>query len=119
MSERIIQALLRLFAVFAKTEVDKSDKIKIVELFLANQLNKELAKKYLPSFEQEYDEVRNDISRITEKASLKEDLDAEKIKFKIEAKLSARIHKSPSRPGSPSADLPVSRSSCGRRAGRC
>ncbi len=93
MSERIIQALLRLFAVFAKTEVDKSDKIKIVELFLANQLNKELAKKYLPSFEQEYDEVRNDISRITEKASLKEDLDAEKIKFKIEAKLSARIHK--------------------------
>ena len=55
MSERIIQALLKLFAVFAKTDGNKSDKIKIVELFLAAQLNKELAKKFLPTFEQEYD----------------------------------------------------------------
>ena len=93
MSERIIQALLRLFAVFAKTDGNKSDKIKIVELFLSNQLNKELAKKYLPSFEQEYDDVMNDISRITEKADLQDTVDAEKVKFKIEAKLSARIHK--------------------------
>ena len=93
MSERIIQALLRLFAVFAKTEGNKSDKIKIVELFIANQLNKELAKKYLPSFEQEYDDVMNDISRITEKVSITDTIDSEKLKFKIEAKLSARIHK--------------------------
>lgn len=93
MSERIIEALLKLFAVFAKTDGNKNDKIKIVELFLAAQLNKELAKKYLPTFEQEYDEVMADISRITEKASAKGDVDAEKLKFKIEAKLSARIHK--------------------------
>lgn len=93
MSERIIEALLKLFAVFAKTDGNKSDKIKIVELFLAAQLNKELAKKYLPTFEQEYDEVMADISRITEKASAKGDVDTEKLKFKIEAKLSARIHK--------------------------
>lgn len=93
MSERIIEALLKLFAVFAKTDGNKSDKIKIVELFLAAQLNKDLAKKYLPTFEQEYDEVMADISRITEKASAKGDVDTEKLKFKIEAKLSARIHK--------------------------
>ncbi|MCR4800316.1 MAG: ATP-binding cassette domain-containing protein [Bacteroidales bacterium] len=93
MSERIIQALLKLFAVFAKTDGNKTDKIKIVELFLAAQLNKELAKKFLPTFEQEYDEVMADISRITEKASAKGDVDTEKLKFKIEAKLSARIHK--------------------------
>ena len=61
MSERIIQALLKLFAVFAKTDGNKSDKIKIVELFLAAQLNKELAKKFLPTFEQEYDEVMADL----------------------------------------------------------
>ena len=93
MSERIIEALLKLFAVFAKADGNKSDKIKIVELFLAAQLNKDLAKKYLPTFEQEYDEVMADINRITEKASAKGDVDTEKLKFKIEAKLSARIHK--------------------------
>ncbi len=93
MSERIILALLKLFAVFAKSDGNKNDKIKIVELFLANQLNKELAKKYLPDFEQEYDEVMADINRITEKASAKGAVDSEKLKFKIEAKLSARIHK--------------------------
>ena len=93
MSERIIEALLKLFAVFAKADGNKSDKIKIVELFLAAQLNKDLAKKYLPTFEQEYDEVMSDINRITEKASAKGDVDTEKLKFKIEAKLSARIHK--------------------------
>ena len=93
MSERIIEALLKLFAVFAKTDGNKSDKIKIVELFLAAQLNKELAKKFLPTFEQEYDEVMADVNRITEKAAKKGEVDAEALKYKIEAKLSARIHK--------------------------
>lgn len=93
MSEVIIQALLKLFAVFAKNDGNKSDKIKVVELFLAAQLNKDLAKHYLPDFEKEYDDVMSDINRITEKASAKGDVDTEKLKFKIEAKLSARIHK--------------------------
>ena len=67
MSERIIEALLKLFAVFARPDTSTSDKQDVVELFLAAQLNKELAVNYLPTFKQEYEEVVADISRITEK----------------------------------------------------
>ncbi|HON53554.1 MAG TPA: hypothetical protein PLS12_10125, partial [Bacteroidales bacterium] len=90
MSERIIEALLKLFAVFARPDTSTSDKQDVVELFLAAQLNKELAINYLPTFKQEYEEVVADISRITEKAGSKT---GDALKYKIEAKLAARIHR--------------------------
>lgn len=90
MSERIIEALLKLFAVFARPDTSTSDKQDVVELFLAAQLNKELAVNYLPTFKQEYEEVVADISRITEKAGSKS---GDALKYKIEAKLAARIHR--------------------------
>lgn len=90
MSERIIEALLKLFAVFARPDTSTTDKQTVVELFLAAQLNKELAKNYLPTFQQEYEEVISDIKRITDKAGKKAD---DSLKYKIEAKLAARIHR--------------------------
>ncbi len=90
MSERIIQAILKLFAVFAKPDSNIEDQNNIIELFLSAQLNKELAKKYLPTFENEYQEVISDINRITAKAGSK---GGDALKYKIEAKLAARIHR--------------------------
>lgn len=90
MSERIIKALLKLFAVFARQDSDSKNRNEVIELFLAAQLNKELARTYLPTFAEEYQEVVADINRITEKAGEK---GGDVLKFKIEAKLAARIHR--------------------------
>jgi len=90
MSEEIIKALLKLFAVFARPDSDTSDKQDVIELFLTAQLNKELARNYLPSFNSEYQEVISDINRIKEKGKSKS---GDVLKYKIEAKLAARIHR--------------------------
>ena len=90
MSERIIKALLKLFAVFARPDSDSSNRQDVIELFLAAQLNKELARTYLTTFNEEYQEVISDINRVKEKGKTKS---ADVLKYKIEAKLAARIHR--------------------------
>ncbi|MDR1673687.1 MAG: ATP-binding cassette domain-containing protein [Bacteroidales bacterium] len=55
MSERILKALMQLFAIVARPDdSDSSDRHRIVEGFLRKQLNQELAKEYLAIFEYHY-----------------------------------------------------------------
>ena len=70
MSERILQALMQLFAIVAKVDINEdTDEIKahdssknIVELFLNQELNHELVEKYLSSFD-EFIRIRHSSNR--------------------------------------------------------
>ena len=55
MSEKILKALMQLFAIIARPEQDGSDRRTIVEAFLQQQLNKELVKEYLTIFDNYYE----------------------------------------------------------------
>ncbi|RLD63934.1 MAG: ABC transporter, partial [Bacteroidetes bacterium] len=54
MSEKILKALMQLFAIIARPEQDGSDRRTIVEAFLQQQLNKELVQEYLKIFDNYY-----------------------------------------------------------------
>ncbi|MFQ3579310.1 MAG: ATP-binding cassette domain-containing protein [Bacteroidales bacterium] len=47
MSERILKALMQLFAIIARPDSDANDRRKVVEIFLKSQLNTDLVEKYL------------------------------------------------------------------------
>ena len=66
MSERIIKALMQLFAIIARPGVDGSDRRAIVASFLMQQLNNELVREYLASFD-EYYEIYQKKQSITSK----------------------------------------------------
>lgn len=55
MSERILKALMQLFAIIARPGVDGSDRRAIVASFLMQQLNNELVKEYLAVFDEFYE----------------------------------------------------------------
>ena len=54
MSERILKALMQLFAIISPPESDPSERRKIVEVFLRKQLNKQLAQEYIRIFDDFY-----------------------------------------------------------------
>ena len=54
MSEKILKALMQLFAIIARPESNKSDRRTVVESFLKRQLNKELVAVYLRVFDGYY-----------------------------------------------------------------
>lgn len=54
MSEKILKALMQLFAIIARPESNEGDRRTIVESFLTRQLNKELVKEYLKDFDNYY-----------------------------------------------------------------
>ncbi len=54
MSEKILKALMQLFAIIARPESSDSDRRSVVEAFLRRQLNEELVKEYLGSFDDFY-----------------------------------------------------------------
>lgn len=54
MSEKILKALMQLFAIIAAPDSNKSEKSRIVESFLSKQINEDLIKEYLKTFEQYY-----------------------------------------------------------------
>jgi len=94
MSEKIINALMQLFAVFARPDSAAEDKRPVVKRFLIQQFNKELVERYLLVFDKEYEEVQNDVREIEERAQksrLKGKFDEEKWRYKFEGKLSVRI----------------------------
>jgi ABC-type multidrug transport system ATPase subunit len=66
MSERILKALMQLFAIIARPGVDGSDRRAIVASFLMQQLNNELVKEYLTLFD-DYYEVYQKKQSITSK----------------------------------------------------
>ena len=54
MSEKILKALMQLFAIIARPESNEGDRRTIVESFLTRQLNKELVQEYLKDFDSYY-----------------------------------------------------------------
>jgi len=58
MSEKILKALMQLFAIIARPESSEKDRRSVVEAFLRRQLNEELVQEYLASFDQFYREAQ-------------------------------------------------------------
>ena len=54
MSERILKALMQLFAIVTPPESNPSERRKVVEDFLRKQLNKQLAQEYIQIFDDYY-----------------------------------------------------------------
>ncbi len=58
MSEKILKALMQLFAIIARPESSEKDRRSVVEAFLRRQLNEELVKEYLSAFDEFYREAQ-------------------------------------------------------------
>ncbi|MGB4291780.1 MAG: ATP-binding cassette domain-containing protein [Bacteroidales bacterium] len=58
MSEKILKALMQLFAIIARPQSNDSDRRGVVEAFLKRQLNQELVKIYLGFFDEYYKEAQ-------------------------------------------------------------
>ncbi|MEZ5001366.1 MAG: TerB family tellurite resistance protein, partial [Bacteroidales bacterium] len=58
MSEKILKALMQLFAIIARPQSNDSDRRSVVEAFLRRQLNEELVKEYLGIFDEFYHEAQ-------------------------------------------------------------
>ncbi len=54
MSEKILKALMQLFAIIARPGSSRNDRLIVVESFLKRQLNNELIREYLKVFEEYY-----------------------------------------------------------------
>ncbi|MFC2116694.1 ATP-binding cassette domain-containing protein [Bacteroidota bacterium] len=54
MSEKILKALMQLFAIIARPDSSKDERITVVESFLKRQLNHEIVQEYLKVFEEYY-----------------------------------------------------------------
>src|SRR5579871_4615815 len=64
MSERILRALMQLFAIIAKASADDNKKGKeVVQSFLKEQLNSELVEQYLVLYEQYLEELQQTAKR--------------------------------------------------------
>jgi len=55
MSEKILKALMQLFAIIARPEASSEEQSSVVESFLKQQLNKELVQEYIKVFNDYYD----------------------------------------------------------------
>src|ERR1035437_1448604 len=67
MSERILKALMQLFAIIARPDSDANDRKMVVAAYLNQLLNKELAEKYLVVFDSFYEANQAKSSRTEKK----------------------------------------------------
>jgi len=67
MSERILKALMQLFAIIARPDSDANDRRMVVSAYLNQLLNKELAEKYLVVFDSFYEANQAKSSRTEKK----------------------------------------------------
>lgn len=63
MSEKILETLMQLFAIIAKPQSNDSERRGVVEAFLKRMLNQELVKKYLSTYDSEYEEARKKLEK--------------------------------------------------------
>ncbi len=56
MSEKILKALMQLFAIIARPESNSQDRRSVVESFLKRELNQELVNEYIKIFDHYYQE---------------------------------------------------------------
>jgi len=66
MSEKILKALMQLFAIIARPESNRQDRRTVVESFLKRQLNNELVKEYLNFFDNYY-KIHQEKQKVKEK----------------------------------------------------
>ncbi|MGQ9619661.1 MAG: ATP-binding cassette domain-containing protein [Bacteroidales bacterium] len=66
MSEKILKALMQLFAIIARPQSNDSDRRSVVEAFLKRQLNQELVKMYLGFFDEYYQEAQEKQKKSTQ-----------------------------------------------------
>ncbi len=59
MSEKILKALMQLFAIIARPQSSDSDRRSVVEAFLKRQLNLELVREYLKLFDDFYNDAQD------------------------------------------------------------
>jgi ABC transport system ATP-binding/permease protein len=64
MSEKILKALMQLFAIIARPESNTTDRRSVVESFLRRQLNQELVEEYLKVFDKFYEESQEKQSEV-------------------------------------------------------
>ena len=63
MSEKILETLMQLFAIIAKTQSNDSERRGVVEAFLKRLLNQELVQKYLSTYDNAYEEARKKLEK--------------------------------------------------------
>ncbi len=63
MSERILETLMQLFAIIAKPQSNANERRGVVEVFLRRLLNQELAKKYLATYDEKFEEARKKLEK--------------------------------------------------------
>jgi ABC-type multidrug transport system ATPase subunit len=63
MNEKIIEALMQLFALIAKPQRNDAERRRVVEAFLRHQLNQELVKKYLGEYSLAYQEAQERLEK--------------------------------------------------------
>jgi ABC transport system ATP-binding/permease protein len=66
MSEKILKALMQLFAIIARPQTNDSDRRAVVEAFLRRQLNEELVKTYMGFFDEYYQEAQEKQKKSTQ-----------------------------------------------------
>jgi ABC transport system ATP-binding/permease protein len=57
MSEKILETLMQLFAIIAKPQSNDKERRSVVEVFLKRMLNQELVKKYLTTYDEQFEEA--------------------------------------------------------------
>jgi ABC-type multidrug transport system ATPase subunit len=63
MSEKILETLMQLFAIIAKPQSNAKERRIVVELFLKRLINQELAKKYLSTYDEKFEEARKKLEK--------------------------------------------------------
>ncbi len=63
MSEKILETLMQLFAIIGKPQSNDRERRGVVEAFLKRLLNQELVKKYLSTYDKEYEEARKKLEK--------------------------------------------------------
>jgi ABC-type multidrug transport system ATPase subunit len=65
MSERILKALMQVFAIIARPDSDSTDRHKVIVGFLRKQLNQELAEEYIKTFDGYYNNYQEKYKDLT------------------------------------------------------
>jgi hypothetical protein len=65
MNEKIIEALMQLFALIAEPQRNEAERKRVVEAYLRHQLNQGLVNKYLNVYSQAYNEAQERLEKST------------------------------------------------------
>lgn len=70
MSEKILEALMQLFAIISRPESNAEERRAVVASYLESQLNQELSQKYTEVFDHEFTKVIEEDAKVTKKEKI-------------------------------------------------